>query len=146
MLEGTKCTSKMPSPVRPSQIEEELAAFRTEQAACMEAPASVRLATEYIHDHLFAPDLTMDRVRDRLGITDSMFSARFRRYHGHSPACYIRHLRVKAAKRLLRTHTELRIADVALHVGYEHYRTFARVFKRVMDQSPQAFREEVESG
>jgi AraC-like DNA-binding protein len=128
-----------------SRIEARLTAFRAEQVVCGEAPPSVRLATEFVHKHLFDPALTIDQLREQLGITDAMFSARFRLHHGRTPACYIRHLRVEAAKRLLRNCADLRIADVALHVGYEHYRTFARVFKRVTGRSPQAFRNEVES-
>ena len=134
----------MPSPIRTTHIEEDLAAFRAEQTVCEDAPPSVQRATAHVHDHLFDPALTVASMRNRLGLTGAMFSARFRRHHGRTPACYVRHLRVEAAKRLLRRYDELRIADVALHVGYEHYRTFARVFKRVTGCSPQAFRDQVE--
>lgn len=126
---------------RQTQIELELTAFRAEQPDCDDAPPSVRVATEHIHDHLFDSDLTVKRLRDRLGLTDPMFSPRFRRYHGRTPGRYIRHLRVEAAKRLLRRFDDLRMADVAFQVGYEHYRTFTRVFKRITEQSPSEFRE-----
>jgi AraC-like DNA-binding protein len=128
-----------------ARIETELSAFRAEQTVEEDAPTSVRVATEHIHDHLFDPELTVKRLRNRLGLTDAMFSSRFRLHHGQTPARYIRYLRVEAAKRLLRRFDSLCIADVAFHVGYEHYRTFARVFKRVTEQSPQAFRENAES-
>ncbi len=124
-----------------AQIERELRAVRDEQPDCDDAPPSVRVATEHIHEHLFDTELTVKRLRDRLGLTDAMFSSRFRRYHGRTPGRYIRHLGVDAAKRLLRRFDSLRISDVAFHVGYEHYRTFARLFKRVTGRSPQEFRE-----
>lgn len=130
---------------RQTQIERDLTTFRTRQPDCDDAPPSVRVATEHIHDYLFDPKLTVKRLRNRLGLTDSMFSPRFRRYHGRTPGRYIRHLRAEAAKRLLRRFDDLRTADVAFHVGYEHYRTFARLFKRETDQSPQAFLEQVEA-
>jgi len=132
----------MSSPVRPTKIEEDLAVFRAEQTMDGDAPSTVRMATEHIHEHLFDPNLTVQQIRDRLGLSAPMFPTRFRHHHGHTPACYIRHLRVEAAKRLLRRYDDLRIADVALQVGYGHYRTFARVFKRVTGKSPQAFREQ----
>ena len=135
----------MDSKVTPAQVEDELASFRGEKSIRQETPLSVRLATEHIHGHLFDPELTVKRLRKQLGLTDAMFSTRFRHHHGCSPACYIRRLRVEAAKRLFRHFDDLPAAAVALYVGYEHYRTFARVFKRVTDQSPQAFREEDES-
>lgn len=130
---------------RQTKIERELAAVRSEQSDCEDAPPSVRMATEHIHEHLFDPTLTVKRLRDRLGLTDSMFSPRFRRYHGRTPGRYIRHLRLITAKRLLRRFDELRIAEIALYVGYEHYRTFARLFKRETGQSPQAFRQDGDS-
>ena len=129
---------------RQTQIERELTAFRTRQSDCDDAPPSVRVATEHIHAHLFDPELTVKRLRNRLGLTDSMFSPRFRLYHGRTPGRYIRHLRMEAAKRLLREFDDLPIADVAFLVGYEHYRTFARVFKRATEQAPKAFRRNAE--
>jgi len=128
-----------------AQVEEGLASFHGETSVGQDPPLSVRLAPEQIHDHLFDPERTVTRLRKQLGLTDAIFSTRFRHHHGCSPACYIRRLRVEAAKRLFRLFDDLPAAAVALYVGYEHYRTFARVFKRVTDQSPQAFREEDES-
>lgn len=81
-------------------IKTSLSAYQEELTVGDEAPEGIRLATEYIHNHLFDDDLTVREVRQRLGLTDTAFSARFRRHHGYSPACYIRQLRVKAAKRL----------------------------------------------
>ena len=69
-----------------------------------------------------------------------MFSVRFQRYHGRPPKRYVQHLRVEAAKRLLH-HDELTATSAALAVGYEHYRTFARMFKRHAGCSPSAFRD-----
>jgi len=125
---------------RQSLIKKTLKKFKTERTEPSDAPRSVRRATAYIHDCLFDADLTVMQVRRALDISDAAFSARFRRHHGHTPARYIRRLRVRAAKRLLR-HEDLRVADIAFHVGYEHYRTFARIFKRVTGRSPQEFRE-----
>jgi len=127
-----------------ARIENELAAFRKNLSVSDEAPKPVRLATTRIHECLFDPDLTVARVREQLGLTGATFSARFRRHHGCTPASYIRRRRVEAAKPLLR-HDEIPIADIAFYVGYEHYCTFARVFKRVTGQSPQAFRKQIDT-
>lgn len=129
---------------RVALIEDELAAFREGLSVSDEAPESVRLATTRLHEFLFDPELTVARVREHLGLTGATFSARFRRHHGCTPACYIRQLRVEAAKSLLR-YDELPITDIAFYVGYEHYRTFARVFKRLTGHSAQAFREQIET-
>ncbi|WP_103028499.1 helix-turn-helix transcriptional regulator [Salinibacter altiplanensis] len=129
---------------RVALIEDELAAFREGLSVSDEAPDSVRLATARIHGSLFDPALTVTDIREDLSLTSTTFSARFRRHHGCTPACYIRRRRVEAAKSLLQ-YDDLTIADIAFHVGYEHYRTFARVFKRLTGRSPQAFREHRQS-
>lgn len=134
----------MDSSVPHAQIVNELEDYKEQLSLSEEAPLPVQLATEYIHDHLFNPRLTVTRVREHLGLTGATFSSRFRRHHGHTPASYIRHLRVKAAQHLLQRLNTLPIADIAFHIGYEHYRSFARVFKRVTDCSPRAFRERID--
>ena len=125
-------------------IENKLASFREGLSVRDEAPDSVRRATTRIHETLFDPALTVTGVQEHLGLTGATFPTRFRRHHGCTPAQYIRRLRVQAAKRLLQ-HKDLRTADIAFHVGYEHYRTFARVFKRVTNHLPQAFREQIDA-
>ena len=105
-------------------IENKLASFREDLSVRDEAPDSVRRATIRIHETLFDPALAVTGIREDLGLTSANFSARFRRHHGCTPAQYIRRLHVQAAKRLLR-YEDLRTADIAFCVGYEHYRTFA---------------------
>jgi len=104
--------------------EDELAVFREGLSVSDEAPDSVRLATARIHESLFDPALTVADIREHLSLTSTTFSVRFRHHHGCTPACYIRRRRVEAAKSLLQ-YDDLTIADIAFHVGYEHYRTFA---------------------
>lgn len=120
-------------------IDEELAAFKQALPDCDDAPLMVLLATERLHERLFEPELTISQVKEHLGVTGNAFSARFRRYHGRTPKGYARQLRVRAAKALL-YHDELAATSVALAVGYEHYRSFARVFKRRAGCSPSVFR------
>lgn len=125
-------------------IEAKLLVYREQLAVDEDMPETIQIATERIHERLFRRNLTVKRLRRRLGLTSATFSAQFRRYHGWSPARYIRWLRVDAAKALLR-HDEVPVAEIAFNVGYEHYRSFARIFKRVTGRPPRAFREEIDS-
>ena len=125
-------------------IETALKTFREERSISDDTSEAVRCATAYIHDQLFVHDLTVTKMREACALNESTFAARFRRHHGLTPGAYIRHLRVEAAKKLLH-YDAIRIADIAFYVGYKHYRTFARVFKRMAGCSPQAFREEVQA-
>lgn len=123
-------------------IGKELSAFKQALPDYDDAPLVVQLATKRIRERIFDSDLTIRQVKERLGITSSTFAARFRRYHRRTPKRYARHLRVKAAKRLFR-YEELSIMEIAFEVGYENYRTFARVFKRHAGCSPAAFRDDL---
>lgn len=129
-----------PSSEKEQLVDSWLRDFKVDCSVSNQAPVSIQLATRHIHERLFDRELTVKDLRAELGLTDSTFSVRFRHHHGRTPASYIRHLRVEAAKQLLCRYDELRIADVALYVGYEHYRTFNRVFKRVTGETPRAFR------
>lgn len=120
-------------------IKRELGAFKEGLPDYDDAPLLVQLATRYLHERLFDPELTTRQLRNHLGTTGSAFSVRFRQHHGCTPKRYARRLRVEAVWRLLR-HNELAATSVALAVGYEHYRSFARMFKRHAGCSPSVFR------
>jgi len=104
-------------------------------------PVDVRLLAEYLHRHLFETGLTIKHAKKQLGLTDPSLEARFRQQYGLTPKRYVSHLRTSAATKLMQ-HEDLRLSDIALSVGYENYRTFARLFKRETGISPNAFREQ----
>lgn len=61
--------------VSPEKLQDQLHTFPEALSVGSDAPPSVRVATEYIHNHLFDPRLTVGVMREDLDITGSMFSA-----------------------------------------------------------------------
>ena len=52
---------------------------------------------------------------------------------------YIQRQRIEAAKQLLK-HREIELFLVAVSLGFKHYETFTRVFRRYAKESPSSFR------
>lgn len=128
-------------------VEEELRAFM--QALWFDysrLSSDVRLVLQYIDSHLFEESLTVDDVLRQCHIRSHSFHARFKfellggGWGRMSIWEYVQRRRVEAAKWLLR-HEELELFLIAVSIGFKHYETFARVFKRYTTKTPTAFRE-----
>jgi AraC family transcriptional regulator len=63
----------------------------------------------------------------------------FRRHLRTTPADYLRQLRVDQARRLL-SETERPIADIAFETGFTDQSHLTRVFRRILGETPAAFR------
>lgn len=67
------------------------------------------------------------------------FSKRFRKAMGVSFATWSTTTRLHEAQRLL-DHTDLRVFEIAMAVGYGDVTTFERNFRRFLGASPRAYR------
>ena len=122
-----------------SLIETLLTAYRAEIPYPEHLPADVDILLTYLHAHLFEPGLTVKAALSACGLTSARIHGRFRRFLGHTIGSYIEYRRIEAARRLLPLAT-VRLADVALAVGYENYATFRRVFLRRTGRSPSTWK------
>ena len=114
----------------------------------MPLSSDVQRVLRYIHNHLFEESLTIHGVLEQCHVRSHSFNARFK-YEllksGQGPMTiwdYIQQQRVEAAKRLLR-HKEIELFLIAISLGFKHYETFTRVFKRYANESPSAFRHQL---
>lgn len=82
---------------------------------------------------------TLERLSLEAGLSRSSFCERFRDLMGHSPATYLRHVRMRHAARLIRT-TELELASIAAQVGYRSEGAFCTAFKNWAGRTPGAYR------
>ncbi|GEM_PF-4788438 len=103
-------------------------------------PADVSTLLIYLHTHLFDSELTVKTALSACGLTSARIHGRFRRYLGYTIRSYIEHRRIEAARRLLHLDT-VRLADVALTVGYENYATFRQAVMRRTGKTPSAWKE-----
>jgi AraC family transcriptional regulator len=73
------------------------------------------------------------------GISPFHFAALFRKAVGATPHRHVQHLRMQAAKAMLRD-TDKSILDIALSCGFGSASHFAAAFRRHFIQSPTEFR------
>ncbi|NQX58136.1 response regulator transcription factor [Paenibacillus qinlingensis] len=96
-------------------------------------------AIQYIDEHLFEEELSLDKVAGKLGLTPTYFSHYFKK---HTNETFVQHRmrkRIERAKQLLAV-PHYKIIDIVAEVGYESYPHFTRVFKKATGYSPTEYR------
>lgn len=93
------------------------------------------------------PDLTIDLAARRLRISRRYVENVFAR-NGHSPAAYLRSLRVDRARAILINSTAVGVAEAGRLAGFSDAATFTRVFRRATGLPPSIWRQRqlVDSG
>lgn len=82
---------------------------------------------------------TLDELASEVALSRSALAERFANFVGESPMQYLANWRMQVASELLLT-TTANIATVAAQVGYESDEAFSRAFKRLVGDSPAAWR------
>ncbi len=94
----------------------------------------------YIEEHL-DENLELESLAKIAHFSPFHFHRIFKSIVGESLYAYQRRLRIeKAAHRLI--HTEIKIIDIALDVGYESASAFTKAFRQTLGISPQEYRKE----
>lgn len=91
-------------------------------------------------DRTFYKPESLEQVAARLGLSRRRFTQLFREATGSSWLPYLRTLRLKHARLLLRE-TDRTIPAVAFECGFEELSTFYRAFKQDTDTSPAQWRD-----
>jgi AraC family transcriptional regulator len=98
----------------------------------------LRRVEEHMLEHIDG-DLGVEHLAVAAGLSPVYFARQFKRRTGSSPHRYLRSLRVKRAKELLRDDC-LSIAEIALACGFCHQEHMTRVFRSECGTTPAAFR------
>jgi AraC family transcriptional regulator len=98
----------------------------------------LRRADEYMLEHL-DDDLLVEDLAVAAGLSAVYFARQFKLRTGCSPHRYLRSLRVRRAKQLLRNDC-LSIAEIAITCGFCHQEHMTRVFRAECGTTPAAFR------
>jgi len=83
---------------------------------------------------------TLDKMAYQCGLGDSAFASYCRQITNVTPAKYLIHCRVEAAKRMLAAQPDLSITDVALACGFQSSQYLATVFRKSARVSPREYR------
>lgn len=100
-------------------------------------------AKEYIDNHYFEEELSLDSICDLLGVSNSYFSTIFKKETGQSFIGYLTSYRMEKAAHLL-LETAEKSYMIAKSVGYADPNYFSYVFKRQFGVSPSKYRTEQE--
>jgi len=107
-------------------------------------PPWLERARECLHGGL-SETWTLEALSRVAGVQLHRLVRGFRRHLRTTPAEYLRQLRVDAARRLL-LETERPIADIALETGFTDQSHLTRVFRRILGETPAAFRNKSRRG
>lgn len=81
-------------------------------------------------------------IADKFGFTPAYLSKLFYEYKNVSPMDYMIQLRMEKAMELFQNNSELRIKDIAAHVGYVDSLYFSKVFRKYTGKSPKQYRKQ----
>lgn len=96
-------------------------------------------AKRFIQDNYSNPELTLGSVAGYIGLNEKYFSTRFTKETGNTFINYLTEVRIRRAKEMM-DHTDLKIYEISQSVGYNSVEHFTRVFKKVCQISPSAYK------
>ena len=100
----------------------------------------IKQVIDYINAHL-AKDISLRELADQVKLSQSHFSALFRKSIGKSPYKFLIETRIDRAKQLLMT-TDMAIADIAVSVGFCDQSHLSRHMRKMLSLSPKQIREQ----
>ncbi|MDQ6420549.1 AraC family transcriptional regulator [Paenibacillus sp. LHD-117] len=109
--------------------------FVAKRSALADTPLMDQIK-QYIDNHYANPDLSLTLIADRFGITHVYLSTYFKKHSGHNFNYYMHLIRIQAAHRLIESHPNLAMKEIAERVGYSNAGTFIRHFKKVSGTTP----------
>jgi len=96
----------------------------------------VRIATEYIHEHLQEP-LTLASIAQASGASVRALTMAFQEHHHLSPMAYVRRERMEAARaELQQASPDHRVTDIAFRWGFGHLGRFCTEYKARYGETP----------
>ena len=85
-------------------------------------------------------ELPLEDIAERLNVSYSTFRRTFREHAGVSPHQYRLHVKVSAAREMLRN-TDRLVKEIGCHCGFDDEQYFCRIFKRLTGSTPSEFRQ-----
>ncbi len=94
---------------------------------------------EYIEEH-FSENVEVNQLARQYYTTASHIARTFKKNMGVGVISYLHSVRIKKAVEML-TETDMGIKEIAIACGYENLNNFYKYFKRIMGNTPAAYRD-----
>ena len=91
----------------------------------------------YLKLHL-AENLTLDGISDGTGMSISKIKRLFKEYSEVSPSAYFNEMKIKEAKRLIRS-TSMNFTQIAESLGFDSVHYFSKAFKKQTNMTPSEY-------
>jgi AraC-like DNA-binding protein len=101
-------------------------------------PPSVTKARQFIDDH-HRDDIALSQIARAVNMSTFYFCKTFKKATGMTFTDYLSRVRIEKARELL-INPNARVSEIAFEVGFQSLTHFNRVFRRVLGQSPSAYR------
>ena len=98
----------------------------------------ISLATHFMTENL-ENKLTLKELASHFGYSESYMYRLFFKETGYEPMNYFLHMKIDRACQLL-LHTNMKINQVALKLGFDDPYYFSRIFKKIVGTSPKDYR------
>lgn len=95
----------------------------------------------YIQEHL-SGDVSLTAIADEVHFNPSYLSRYYKQATGHNLLDFIQAKKLEAALHLMR-HTNLKLNEIAVRVGFDSHSYFTTFFKKKMGVSPQEYRNSI---
>lgn len=93
---------------------------------------------EYLRAN-YQQEITLQEIADRFYLSREHISRKFKQEYHETITDYITRIRMEKAKELL-AKQQVKIYEVAYHVGYQNEKYFSKVFKKFIGQTPNEYR------
>lgn len=100
----------------------------------------IHRAEKYAQENFSDPNISLLTTARHVGMSSAYFSTVFSQSTGTSFIAYITTLRVERAKQLL-VNTKMRLADIAMEIGYNEPNYFSHVFRKATGMTPKEYRQ-----
>lgn len=103
----------------------------------------VKMLKDYIHNN-FMKDISLSDAAAYLNLHPAYTGQLFKKETGDSFVHYINQCRIDKAKELLAGRNQVALEKIAACVGFENRRTFYKVFRKYVGQTPGEYRERMQ--
>ncbi len=105
-------------------------------------PSNIKKAKKVIAQNLTNPNFTLEELAKACGMSKFHLVRTFKEDVGLSPIQYLNHIKIELAMGLLRQE-KVKIADVAMELGYQTFSAFNKAFRKQTKISPREFRSNI---